>query len=533
MADDLAHRAARWTGERERKRVYAAGLRRAMAAALVIAWALPAPASAQATSPWLDAAMAPPGTSLLRNTAEAPWAPRLALRQAEPLGVALPACGEHCTYRRNFLIPAIEVPLFVVGLNLFDRWILKKDYAQTEGLEPFFDHLIHGPWQYDIDSVWENFTAHPYMGQVMFNFARSSGLSFWWSFGYTFVGSLLWELGGETLPPSINDQVETPVGGAFLGEVLFRASVMILQSGGDSPGFWRELAAFGINPSGGFNRLLFGDRYRTAEFDLRPESYTMVTGRFGYHWSRGLGSPEGLLHNVWGGGEVELDYWMDRPGSAALPFDRFRGRAGLAFNSQGPEDTLLLNGILVGWTQHTEAWTGVTGLVGSYEDLNAGLFRAAASALGFGAMGQLNLGGDSALTGMAAVSGPLMAAGNSRKQPPDVVNEQDHHQGPGGFVGALEARLSIDRRWMIDLTAREYIILGRHPLPGWEDQTYARLSAFVRIAGPHCIGVTADYAHRNSRTPDLPFIFQDVLGVGLAYALASDEHLGLRISPPR
>ncbi len=508
-----------------------------MAAVAAVACALPIPAGAQAPGglPPRWPFMAPPVALALTLPTASP--PRFSLAPTELLGGEPFDCvssGEGRVYRRNFLIPSIEVPVFLVGLNLFDRWILDKDYAQTRGLHTLWDHALHGPWEYDSDSVWENFTAHPYMGGVAFNFARSSGLSFWWSFGYAFVGSLLWELGGETEPPSINDQIETPVGGAFLGEILFRSYVMILQSGGDSPGFWRELAAAVINPPAAFNRLLFGDKYRTQEFDLRPATYFMVSGRSGYHWSRGLGSPEGVFQNVWWGGDLELDYWMERPGSSAvLPFDRFHARLGISGDSQGPEDALLLNGILVGWEQRSGPWAGVAGLVGSYEDLNAGLFRAGSTALGVGTTGQLSFGGDSALTGFAAASVPLIAAGNSRKQPPDVVNEQDHHQGPGGAIAALDARLSVDKRFMMDLVAREYLILGRHPLPGWEDQTYARLSAFVRIAGPHCLGITADYAHRNSRTPDLPTSHQDVLALGVAYAWASDDHLGLRVAPPR
>lgn len=488
------------------------------------------PIAAEATGPAAPWSSAP-------GRLQARWGsvPRLSLEPAVLPRLAAPAletCSEPCARHRNFLIPAIEVPAFVVGLNLVDRWILDKDYAQTRGLRPFFDHLVHGPWEYDADSVWENFVAHPYMGSVMYNFARSSGLSFWWSFGYGFVGSLLWELGGETLPPSINDQVQTPVGGAFLGEILFRAYVMILQSGGDSPGFWRELAAFLLNPSAGFNRLLFGDRYNPLEFDLRPTTFIMVAGRSGYHWSRGIGSVDGMLHNIWWGGEVELDYWMERPhSSVALPFDIFRARVGLSFDTQGPQDAMLLNGMLLGWKQDAGAWTGIAGLVGSYEDLNSGVFRGGGSALGFGVIGQLLFGAGSALTGYAALSGPLMAAGNSQRGSPTTVNEEDHHQGPGGALGALEARLSLRRRLMIDLIAREFIILGRNPLPGWEDQTYARLSSFVRIVGPHCVGLTADFAYRASRTPHQPRIYQHVFAFGLSYAWASDEHLSLRIPP--
>ena len=59
--------------------------------------------------------------------------------------------------------------------------------------------------------------------------ARSTGNGPWVSFGYAFGASLVWEIAGETEPPSYNDQITTPVGGALLGEVSYRCHVLIIQ----------------------------------------------------------------------------------------------------------------------------------------------------------------------------------------------------------------------------------------------------------------------------------------------------------------
>ena len=91
-------------------------------------------------------------------------------------------------------------------------------------------------------------------------FARSAGLDYWESLGYTFAGSALWEIAGENTPPSSNDQVASGIGGTFLGEALFRMSNLVLEHDG-MPRFWRELGAAVISPSTGFNRLAFGDRF--------------------------------------------------------------------------------------------------------------------------------------------------------------------------------------------------------------------------------------------------------------------------------
>ena len=55
---------------------------------------------------------------------------------------------------------------------------------------------------------------------MYYGFARALGLNFWESLGYTFAGSLFWEITGETTPPSKNDQIMTGFGGSFLGEPL-------------------------------------------------------------------------------------------------------------------------------------------------------------------------------------------------------------------------------------------------------------------------------------------------------------------------
>jgi glucose-6-phosphate isomerase len=63
---------------------------------------------------------------------------------------------------------------------------------------------------------------------MYFDFARSSGLSYWQSLLYSIGGSELWETAGETGPPSFNDHVASGIGGSFLGESLFRMASLLL-----------------------------------------------------------------------------------------------------------------------------------------------------------------------------------------------------------------------------------------------------------------------------------------------------------------
>ena len=57
------------------------------------------------------------------------------------------------------------------------------------------------------------------------------GSSYWQSVAYTFAGSALWEIAGETTPPSKNDQIASGIAGTFLGEPLFRTSRLLLDRG--------------------------------------------------------------------------------------------------------------------------------------------------------------------------------------------------------------------------------------------------------------------------------------------------------------
>jgi hypothetical protein len=120
---------------------------------------------------------------------------------------------------------------------------------------------LHSSWVVDRDTFEVNQLGHPCQGSMYHAFARSAGLKYWESLGYAFAGSALWEIAGESSLPSRNDQINTGVGGSFLGEILFRLANLTLSHDSLSP-FWRETAAGSISPSTAFNRLAFGDRFK-------------------------------------------------------------------------------------------------------------------------------------------------------------------------------------------------------------------------------------------------------------------------------
>ena len=126
--------------------------------------------------------------------------------------------------------------------------------------------------------VWDpnNFTtnqfAHPYHGNLYFNAGRANGLGFWGSSGIAFLGSYQWEYFGETHPPSINDWMNTSLGGTALGEMTHRLATTVRDNRGTGMHrVWSEIGGFFIDPVGGFNRLITGDMGRNQP---NPELHT-------------------------------------------------------------------------------------------------------------------------------------------------------------------------------------------------------------------------------------------------------------------
>jgi len=175
---------------------------------------------------------------------------------------------------KSYLIPAIDIIGEEFLLNQYDRYAIDSE-VYGSSFSSLQDNLSAN-WVYDSDPFSTNQFMHPYQGGLYHGFARSAGLDFWPSVGFTAAGSLLWELGGETGPPSINDQVTTGFGGSFLGEPLFRMASLLLESGDGSSEVWREVVAAGLSPSTGFNRYAYGKRFDGVFRSHNPAIYTRV-----------------------------------------------------------------------------------------------------------------------------------------------------------------------------------------------------------------------------------------------------------------
>src|SRR3954468_18415161 len=169
---------------------------------------------------------------------------------------------------KSYLLPAAEVLTINAAIWSFN-YASGKQFAQISWHS--IEQNFRKGWIVDTDDFFANQLMHPIHGNLNYNAARSTGLGFYESFGYAFLGSFLWEQFAEIQPPSLNDQVMTPAGGSLLGEALFRIYRLVLDSGGYTPSGWRQFFAFWLNPAAGGNRLLFKDRFRGAL--LLPRSW--------------------------------------------------------------------------------------------------------------------------------------------------------------------------------------------------------------------------------------------------------------------
>src|SRR2546423_885573 len=144
------------------------------------------------------------------------------------------------------------------------------------------------------------------VGRASFSIvARSAGLNYWESLGYTFAGAAVWEIAGETTPPSRNDLIASGIAGSFLGEALFRMANLVLEKD-QIPPFWRELSAAAISPSTGFNRLAFGNRFKGVFESHDPARYSRFAVGVSATTQNQPGASNKLRRN-----EALVDYSLD------------------------------------------------------------------------------------------------------------------------------------------------------------------------------------------------------------------------------
>jgi hypothetical protein len=118
----------------------------------------------------------------------------------------------------KLLYPALLGGVFANAVFHLTSRAFGADFAQTS-IESMKTNLT-SPWVWDSDAFLFNHPGHPYQGGLYHAAARSSGFTFYESVFFDSLGSLTWELFGETDIPALNDLIVTTFGGAAFGEML-------------------------------------------------------------------------------------------------------------------------------------------------------------------------------------------------------------------------------------------------------------------------------------------------------------------------
>ena len=190
----------------------------------------------------------------------------------------------------------------------------------------WWDNMQQG-WVWDLNDFPVNQIGHPYQGNNYFTAGRANGLSFYESSAVAAFGSATWEYFGETNPASLNDFINTTLGGIALGEMFHRTAWLMRNTRATGRGrMWSEIAATAVDPVGGYNNFVRGDAGRVYDkpADMVPSSLGAV-GSLGALWR---GKQNGSVAGAEGQAFLEMDllYGDARSGRTRTPYDAFAVR---------------------------------------------------------------------------------------------------------------------------------------------------------------------------------------------------------------
>jgi len=365
--------------------------------------------------------------------------------------------------RRNPLwIPATRVALTNVFNWSLSRYVFDYDWARIS-TQTWKDNLRAG-WVWDDDHFGTNFLGHPHSGNLYFNVARSNGYSFWQSYPFAIGGSLMWELFGENTKPSKNDIINTPISGAFLGEVLYRISSNILDDRSRGANrFFRELIAGIVDPPRALNRLTQGKMFRHTSQEVYQKEPLNITISGGIHKIND--------NNKFGTGvtnynlNLQLDYGDPFEIRRRKPFDVFRLRTESSFGSYrkllgnvtgygilfGKNIAKRNNGLLLGIFQYYDYW-------------NNKVFELGTLGFGAGVISKISIRKYSEIYSSLHF-GVVPLSGNNTSYGPDTSLFRDYNFG-GGLEAKIEETFNIGRFVSIGFNGYYYWIHNYEHLPG-------------------------------------------------------------------
>ena len=426
--------------------------------------------------------------------------------------------------RKSYLIPALEILGFEFLLNQYNRRYASSDRSDYKSNLSSIRRNLRSSWSVDADPFRTNQMGHPYAGSMYHGFARSAGLNYWEALAYTFAGSALWEIAGETTPPSRNDQFNTGVGGSFLGEALFRLSSLMLEHGGDVPPLWRELGAAAISPATGFNRRVYRDRLDEIFASRSPAYYSRLQLGFSGTANNDQGNSTTRLKRNEALADFSIDYGLPgKPGySYTRPFDYFNLQA--TVSSANGFESLMTRGLLVGRDYEQGAnYRGIWGLYGSFDYMAPQIFRVSSTALSLGTTAERRLSNSIALQGSGHLGLGYAAVGTTRAN----ASELEYHYGLAPQA-LLALRLIFGDRASLDLTVREYFVTNvAAAARGGRDNIFRVDASYtLRIKRRHAVTIKYLGNRRDAAFPDLGTRTQARATIGIFYTWLGQDGFG-------
>lgn len=412
------------------------------------------------------------------------------------LVLAVPAaarCQTDPEPAKSYVIPALEIIAFDALLNVFDRLVLGDPYHTTVAS---IRTNLRRRWVTENDPFAINQFGHPYQGAMYHGFARSAGLNFWTSLGYTFAGSAMWEVAGETSPPSWNDQIASGIAGSFLGEALYRIGNLVIETGPTPTRRGRRFVSAAVSSPLGLNRHLFGQRFdrvypsREAAYYRRIHFGATTTTESSGDANINLRPTEGVF-------DISMEYGL--PGtdgySYSRPFDYFALQA-TATTGKGLE-SVLLRGLLIGTGYKVgESHHGVWGLFGNYDYIAPQLFRVSSTAVALGTTLEWRPSDAVSIQSTALGGVGYAAVGALTRR-----DTSDYHYGiaPQAVVAS---RVIFRERAALDVSAREYYVSRVAGTTGHDNIIRLDAAFMVRLHQQRALGLRYLMSRRDAFFPE-------------------------------
>ena len=289
---------------------------------------------------------------------------------------------------------------------------------------------LKGGWIWDPNGISTNNLEHPYGGAVYYNVARANGLSFWTATPMTLAGSLMWELFGEPVQPSINDVMITSLSGVNFGESIRRISDVLLDN--QARGInrvWREAVVLLINPGMGVDRLSRGQTWqqRANPLDHRPDHLRTELALGVKHMATTERTGGDIDVAVFG---LDLAYGDPFAGKRVQPFSYFTFSLALGSGPATTINEIGTRGVLASLGR-TRPGQPVAGIFMDFEYQYNEQYRFSQQSFGLGLLSRRAGGSWSLYTDVSAEIAPLVATSDPYA---DALVEREFDYGTG--IGA-------------------------------------------------------------------------------------------------